>query len=172
MPHNMRASIGVGIGCVLACGVARADQITIVEDYDVSGTGDVATQWVPLHDGVPLSRADFYRLTGHGDLAATNHRKYVTAWVSVAASIATFGVGAYELSRLGPGDGADDPHAHAAELAGVAGLGLLAFGIYELATTVRWSALDAHAEADRYNHSHVAPYATPDGGGVMMHGRF
>ena len=151
--------------------------------------------WHPISGDRVLSEPDFYHLVGRDDLAHEVQSHRTRATVAGVGSALALGFSFYELVQtmqqpdlkmcFGASDleacsnaaqaRADaDGHTHVmpAIAGGAVSLGLVGYMIYELATTPTMSGYEAHAAADRYNASHVVPYASPGGGGVSYGGSF
>lgn len=172
---------------------APAPQLRIVEGWHHG------VVWVPVLDGDQLSEPEFLRLVGRdGDATAIDHHRMI-GMGAIVASMATTGLMTYELVKMhgladwGPCFGAMPPggsvstctsNADAAQaragqshettmwVAGGASVGLLVLGLYELASTPHVGEAEAAALAERYNSTHVTPYASSDGGGLQVGGHF
>jgi len=146
-----------------------------------------------------MSDQDFYRLVGRNDLADDVHAHHVRAGVAIAGSAVAMGFAMYELvasfhqpdvggcftlansvpdtqacvqSQQMKTDTENQQHHTPALIGGAASLGLAAYAVYELASAPRVSSAEAHALAEQYNATHVAPYVAPGGGGVSVGGSF
>ena len=159
-------------------------------------------EWTPLVGDAGISQPAFLHLVGKDDVADALSRHRGIAVASLAGAAIAGGIAVYELAHMNDianwgsclgGVGSPPPqmqvqtcidNANAAQaqdnasheapmwIAAGASVGLFGLAVYEMATAPRVSEADAVALARQYNATHVAPYATPDGGGVQLDGHF
>jgi hypothetical protein len=190
----MRTPIIVALALVSA--TAFADEpLTVIDGYSPKTN---RVEWIPLEGEQGISRIDFYHRVGRDDLADEVHAHLVRAAVASVGSLAAAGFTMYEAieanqnPNLGmcfgqttidgtqacwtqaraTADAENSKHVMPAVIGGAASVGLLIYAIYELSSAPSLTDAAAHELAARYNATHVAPYASPDGAGVSVGGHF
>jgi hypothetical protein len=164
------------------------------------GVTSVGSATVAYRNGRKLSTGEFYEAVERPDLAATYHhrmkigRTLVWTGLGVALAASAYGlyavakpnrceVGAADFSACLDRDSANQKRAFIqSSVVGGGGLLALVVGFYVVAKSAPATMNEAHDMADTHNAklrrkyglptARVAPYATPDGGGVAMVGRF
>ncbi len=144
--------------------------------------------WAAVLDGRVVSDPEFLHLVGRDDLADELHRHKILTNVAFVGSALALGIALYAshefqsvaenptcyadptIQQMCSRDG--HPYAVGGIVAGGASVALLVMALAEIGSTPRLSAAEAAALAARYNATHVAPYATPDGAGISVQGRF
>ncbi len=170
-------------------------QLHVFAGYDLRHN---TVAWGAAFGDRGLSPDEFLRTVGRTDLADDVRRRKHIAIAAELGALAMAGVTIYEFVQTrqmgnwtpcfsqttqaglnmctanadAAAQQADNSHVAPLLLAGAATVGLAAIAAYELLTAPRISASEAAALAARYNATHVIPYATPDGAGVSLQGRF
>jgi len=176
-----------------------AQRVPTIQILDTFNPKVNRVRWYAVSADEGMSDQDFYRLVGRNDLADDVHAHHVRAGVAIAGSAVAMGFAMYELvasfhqpdvggcftlansvpdtqacvqSQQMKTDTENQQHHTPALIGGAASLGLAAYAVYELASAPRVSSAEAHALAEQYNATHVAPYVAPGGGGVSVGGSF